>query len=125
MQEFLSFRRMLTPVIIKVVFWIGVVVCVIMGLLMIIEGIDMWGWGGEGMVLSGILVLFLGPLAVRIYCEILIVIFRILDELTMARKARWGAAIPDSKGDKEPVCPQCGTANSFADKFCQKCGTRL
>ncbi len=122
MQEFLSFRRMLTPVIIKVIFWIGVVVCVIMGLIMIVA--PFWG-GAMVLSLSGVLMLFLGPLAVRIYCELLIVLFSILDELTLARKARWGAVTPGSKGDKEPVCPQCGTANSFADKFCQKCGTRL
>ncbi|MBT9161001.1 MAG: hypothetical protein DDT26_02298 [Dehalococcoidia bacterium] len=124
MQEFLSFRRMLTPVIIKVIFWIGVVVCVIMGLLMIIEGIDA-PWGGEGMVLSGLGLLILGPLGVRIWCEMIIVLFSILDELTLARKARWGAVTPGSKGDKEPVCPQCGTASSFADRFCQNCGTDL
>jgi len=29
------------------------------------------------------------------------------------------------KAVTEVVCPQCGTANSFADNFCQNCGAGL
>ena len=79
-NDFLSFRKMLTPIIIQIIFWIGIVVCVIGGIVYIVMGVASRG-GGE-MVLYGILSLIIGPLAVRIYCEILIVVFRINDTLT-------------------------------------------
>jgi hypothetical protein len=71
MNEFLSFDTMITPLIIKIVFWIGVAGCVIGGIVMMIQG----------SFLTGLLVLVLGPICVRIYCEILIVIFRIHESL--------------------------------------------
>lgn len=58
-------------------FWLGLVVCVIGGLAAII--------GGNG--LPGLFMLFLGPLVVRIYCEILILIFKMNDTLTDIKNA--------------------------------------
>ena len=81
MEDFLKFKKMITPVIIQIVFWIGVVVSVVMGLISIVGGANA-SRGGGAMVLAGILWIFLGPIVVRIYCEILIVIFSINDTLT-------------------------------------------
>jgi hypothetical protein len=69
--EFFSFRRMITPVLIQVIFWLGVAISVI---------------GGIGLIAGdrpglGILWIVIGPLVVRVYCELLIVIFRIHDSL--------------------------------------------
>lgn len=72
MREFLSFRKMVTPILIQVFFWIGVVGTVVSGLGLII--------GGQG--LAGLLFLLLGPLFVRVYCEILILFFRMNETLT-------------------------------------------
>lgn len=72
---------MVTPVIIQILFWIGVVVSVIGGLISIVRGAGA-SYGGGGMVLVGLLWIFLGPIIVRIYCELLIVIFSINDTLT-------------------------------------------
>ncbi len=80
MQEYLAFRKMLTPVAIQIIFWIGVAACIILALVMIVSGASA-PVGGGGQVLSGILTLLLGPIAVRIWCELLIVVFRILDVL--------------------------------------------
>ncbi len=71
MEDFLSFRRMITPIIIQIVFWIGVIVCVLVGL-----GILTYS------AVAGLLVILLGPLVVRLYCELMIVIFRISETLT-------------------------------------------
>jgi hypothetical protein len=71
---------MVTPIIIQVLFWIGLVVCVITGLVFILLGLT--GHLGQANILSGLLILFLGPLVVRIYCEILIIFFRINETLT-------------------------------------------
>jgi hypothetical protein len=69
-SDFFSFRQMVTPVIIQVLFWLGVAVSVVAGLFAL----------GES-PLGGLLLIVLGPLVVRIYCELLIVLFRIHDSL--------------------------------------------
>lgn len=82
-NDFLTFRKMLTPVVIQIIFWVGIVLCVIGG----IVGIVVSAVGNEAIgILYGILVLILGPIAVRIYCELLIVIFRINDNLSEMNK---------------------------------------
>ena len=80
MKDFLAFRTMLTPIIIQVIFWVGVVICVIAGLIYILTGVGQYGGGPN--VVKGVILLFLGPIAVRIYCEILIIFFRINETLT-------------------------------------------
>ncbi len=80
MQEYLAFRKMITPVAIQIIFWIGVVACLIVGLVNIVGGASA-PYGGGTTVLTGILMILLGPVLVRIYCELLIVVFRILDTL--------------------------------------------
>lgn len=81
MDDFLKFKRMVTPVIIQILFWIGVVLCVLGGVGMMIGGVVTHQHGGSA-VLAGLLLLVLGPLMVRVYCEILIVLFTINDTLT-------------------------------------------
>ena len=92
-KEFLSFRRMITPVIIQILFWIGVVLCVIGGLIGIAVGATSH-YGGGGQVLGGLIMLLLGPVLVRVYCEILIVFFRINETLTDIRKNTEKGAVP-------------------------------
>jgi len=70
MNEYLTFRKMITPIAIQVLFWLGVAVCVIAGIVNLARG-----------EVEGIVVLIIGPIVVRIYCEILIVVFRMLDAL--------------------------------------------
>ncbi len=75
MDDFLKFKKMITPIIIQVLFWVGVVISVVVGLGMMVAG-------ERGDAASGLLVIFLGPVGVRIYCELLIVVFSINDTLT-------------------------------------------
>ena len=84
MSDFWAFRTMVTPVIIQVLFWVGVIICLIAGLVMIVMGIKL---PGDQMVLKGVLLVILGPLGVRVYCEILIVFFRINETLTEIKHA--------------------------------------
>jgi len=76
MEDFLKFRKMLTPLIIQIVFWIGVVVAVISGLVQMFSGESF---------LYGLVMILIGPIIVRIYCELLIVIFSINDTLRETR----------------------------------------
>ena len=79
MEDFLSFRKMITPIIIKILFWVGVAINVIVGLIAIISSFT--SRGGGGMFLYGLLIIILGPVITRIYCEILILFFRMHDSL--------------------------------------------
>jgi len=58
--------KMLTPIVIQILFWVGVVACILGGI--------------------GILAVVFGPPVMRIYCEWLIVLFRINDTLTDIRR---------------------------------------
>jgi hypothetical protein len=102
MQEFLSFRKFITPLFIQIIFWIGVVVTVISGLVSVIAGASAHFGGGQ-MVLTGILMILVGPIAVRIYCELLMVIFQIYNELVSIRTRMDGSAPPPVSGF--PVTP--------------------
>jgi hypothetical protein len=82
MNDFLTFRRMMTPVIIQVIFWIGVIACVLSGIGAILSA------GNSSIKLSyGIATLILGPIAVRIFCELLILFFRMNETLTDISKS--------------------------------------
>ena len=84
MEDFLNFKKMITPLIIKILFWVGVALAVLSGIASIIGGAND-SYGGGKMVLMGLLTIVLGPLIVRIYCELLIVIFSVNDTLTEIR----------------------------------------
>ena len=80
MGEFLAFRKFITPVFIQVIFWIMVAAVVIAGLIAMVQGFDT-PYGGGMMAFAGLLMIILGPIFVRIYCEMMIIFFRMLDVL--------------------------------------------
>jgi hypothetical protein len=87
MRDFWAFRTMVTPIIIQILFWIGVITCLITGAIMVIYGATHFH-GGQGQYLwKGVLLFVLGPLGVRVYCEILIIFFRINETLTEIKHA--------------------------------------
>ncbi len=86
-KRIFKFDRMLTPVIIKVVYWVGLITCVLAGVILFFAGIIMGIVNGEiGQVIGGLIggpvVIILGVLGVRIYAELLILMFQINDTLT-------------------------------------------
>lgn len=81
MDDYLTFRKMITPIIIQILFWILLVASVLSGLFMIFRGATA-DFGGGMTVLRGIIVLLLGPLFVRVYTELLIILFRMNQTLT-------------------------------------------
>ncbi len=58
---------MITPVFIKILFWIFAVIVFIFGLYTMVTIA----------FFQGLIMMIIGPIAVRIYCELLIVIFKI------------------------------------------------
>lgn len=90
-KRFLSFERMITPVIIKILFWIGLIISILAGLGVffgvIIAGISDGDFASivGGLLIGlvgGALVIFLGALITRIYAELLILVFQINESLT-------------------------------------------
>ena len=81
MNDFLSFKTMITPFIIRILFLIGVVVCVIMGTVTIGAGIYAGGDAIWVALLTGIGTIVGGPIVCRIYAELLIILFQIHAEL--------------------------------------------
>ncbi len=71
MNEFLKFQKMIAPIAIQILFWISILVNVIFAF------VTMFGasfWLGLG-------ILILGPIIIRLYFELLIVIFKIYETL--------------------------------------------
>lgn len=84
MKDFFSFRTMITPIIIQIIFWVGVALCIILGIGYMVVGAHYYGASAP---VYGLLILLFGPLVVRIYCEILIIFFRINETLTEIKHA--------------------------------------
>ena len=82
MKDFLKFKKMITPIIIPILFWIGAIICIIAGIVFIAMG-SMNNYGDRGeMIIMGFCYLFLGPIVIRVYCEFLIILFSVNDKLT-------------------------------------------
>ncbi|HLX19102.1 MAG TPA: DUF4282 domain-containing protein [Gaiellaceae bacterium] len=101
--DFLTFRTMLAPVVIQILFWLGIASVVVSGITYIAVGAKHHRgseWAG------GIALLVFGPLVVRLYCEILIVIFRINDSLADIRKLGIWAAERAYSQDVDATGPE-------------------
>jgi uncharacterized protein DUF4282 len=75
MGDFLRCETMITPCVIQAIFWIAVVILIIAGIVQIV------GSDGGIAVRTGLATIIIGPLLARIYCEIVILFFRINDHL--------------------------------------------
>jgi hypothetical protein len=80
MQDFLKFNKMITPAIISVIFYVGSAISVIAGFVSIISGANAI-YGGGAQIFAGLFMILLGPFFIRIYCELLIVIFKMNEAL--------------------------------------------
>lgn len=88
--DFLKFRLMITPVIIQILFWVGAVAMIVIGLVIMAGSFGYYGGGGASFF-GGLLIIVFGPIIVRIYCELLILLFRMNETLseikgTLAKK---------------------------------------
>lgn len=96
MGDFFAFRRMVTTMVIQIVFVIGFIAAIVAGIALIVYGVagmndtsieingifDVDDQGTLVDVFWGILLLIGGPLLVRIACEMLILFFRMNETLT-------------------------------------------
>ena len=93
MNDFLSFRKFVTPLFIQALFWVLVVVAVGSALAMMLRGT-------AGSIFTGLVWLVVGPVMARVYCELLILLFRIYDELVAMR-----TGVPPTPQQGFPIFP--------------------
>ena len=77
--EFLEFNTMITPVLIQILFWMGLFTCLFGGFYLLAENGFSWEYEETK---AGWALLLLGPFAVRISCESIILFYRIHSILT-------------------------------------------
>jgi hypothetical protein len=89
MRTWLHFDTMVTPKIITFIYWLMLAGAVITGLMMLSRGIGAMrysGFAGFGMVVCAPLVAALIALFARIYCELMIVLFKMNEALQEIRR---------------------------------------
>lgn len=104
-SELLSFRKMITPTIIQILFWVLGGLAVLVGLFMLIGGLASRGAGA--FVFMGLIYIVLGPIIIRVYCELVILLFKIHEEIVAIRKSL-GAGGTEKTGGF-PVMPVAPT----------------
>lgn len=84
MGKFITFERMITPIFIQLLFWISFIAIIISSFIMIGYGI-VSSQGSWMHVVGGIIFIFISPIVLRVYCEILIVVFKMQQALNDIR----------------------------------------
>ncbi len=79
-EDFLKFDKMITPTIITIIYAVQVIIAILAGLGLIVSGI-ISPWGGGQLIFFGLLVMILGPISARVFCEVTMVFFKINDSL--------------------------------------------
>ncbi len=89
MRNFLYFDSMVTPKIITFIYWLLLAGAAISGLALMFKGFGVMkysGFAGFGMVVAAPILTVFSALLARIYCEIMIVLFKINEALQDIRK---------------------------------------
>ena len=78
MKEFLHFDRMITGDIIKYVYWVLAGLSILTGVFSFLGALVS---GEIGVAFLALILIVLGPILIRIYCELMIVLFKIHETL--------------------------------------------
>ena len=73
---FFTFRKMISPILIQILFWIAIVFFIYIAIFDIRQNLGYF---------MAIEILILGPLVARVVCELLILFFRINDNLVQIK----------------------------------------
>jgi len=82
MNDFLSFRAMISPTLVKIAFWIGTIISFIAGAI----ALSQMGDGGTGSVVLFLSFFVAYPLGIRVWCELTLIVFQIHSTLVDIRK---------------------------------------
>ena len=89
MRDYLYFDSMITPKIITFIYWVMLAGAAISGLVLVSKGFGMMkysGFAGFGMIVATPILMLVSALLARIYCEIMIVLFKINEALQDIRR---------------------------------------
>ncbi|MFT3763458.1 MAG: DUF4282 domain-containing protein [Pseudoxanthomonas sp.] len=89
LRDLFFFDAMVTPKIITFIYWVLLAGSAISGLVLLSKGFGVMKWSGFagfGMVVAAPLLAVLSALISRVYCEILIVLFKINEALQDIRR---------------------------------------
>ncbi len=81
MESVLFFKEMITPKIITLLYWLLLAGVVITGVGAMFAGSMMGGGFGFGSFLHGLMIIVFGAIGVRVWCELLIVLFKIHENI--------------------------------------------
>lgn len=84
MRSWLYFDTMVTPKIITFIYWVMLAAAAISGLVLLFKGFGVMKWNdfaGFGMVVAAPILAALSALLARVYCEIMIVLFKMNEAL--------------------------------------------
>ena len=132
-EEFLDFRKFITVTFMKIIYIVVALIITIAGFWMMVAGSVTPFYGvsiGVSGVIGGILVLTLGNLGWRLFCESIVVIFSIHDRLISIdnKTGSTSKATPIQSQAPPPqnkFCSSCGTKVPSGTKFCSNCGTAV
>ena len=88
MRNWLYFDTMVTPKIITFIYWVMLAAAAISGLVLLFKGFGVMKWNGFagfGMVVAAPILAAVSALLARVYCEIMIVLFKINEALQVIR----------------------------------------
>jgi len=140
--NYISFRRMITLVIIQILHFIGMIVITIGGFYFLFNG------NGDDSFVMGLVILILGNLAWRMVCELLILLFRLVNSVSkienginllnynfaksfnisqeIIEKPTQAQAQMPKKDNAIRYCVKCGAKITDPNiKFCLNCGEKL
>lgn len=84
MGRIFNFDKMITPIFITLFFWMGIVAAMVGGFILI--GFGMISDRGNMIhIIGGVISLFIGPLLIRVYSEMLMVVFKMQESLIQIR----------------------------------------
>lgn len=89
MRDYLYFDSMITPKIITFIYWLLLAGAAIAGLVMLSKGFTVMkfsGFAGFGMIVVAPILVVVVALVARIYCEIMIVMFKMNEALQDIRR---------------------------------------
>ncbi len=133
-EGFISFRKMITPAFMTIFYILGAIVITLYSFGNMVLGgtlaaIPFVGSGTEAvLVIVGLVVLVLGNILWRVFCEYLVVQFRIYDELvsinakTGSGSAFQASSVARMSSTQTKFCQNCGAELHTNARFCPKCG---
>ena len=122
MNDFFSFKTMITTIIIKILYIIGAVIITLASLYGIMQSAGNHYGGGGLMALYALLLLIFGNVFWRMFCEGAIILFSIHENLVQINhNTRQGMSTVSS----EKKCSKCGKLSASGVAFCEDCGNKF